>query len=616
MADLLQDDHPWIHEYFHGPRGARRGRPRSIGLSHGDPGQLYRRRHLRAGPDRSALLGLRRLDRAGSSGQDECAYYDILFAGSVTGLQVDSTVRYRGIPVGRVSRDPASIPATSSSSASPSRWRRARPCASDTEASLELQGITGVTYVLLKGGTQDQRRLPITTKAPYPRDQVDSVEDRELFESAPDLLSKATTLVERVTLLFNDENEKAISETLANLRAITTRFTTGGGNHRRAAQVPAKSAVAKIDTMSGELAELAKDLRSQLDTPGTGDIATVADVLANASAAVEQLQKTGTEFQELAHDLRGQLVTPGPEGRPTVADLLREGTVTLQRIQTVGTNFEGLVDDLRKQMVPGAEGSTTVADVLARGAVTIDQLNKTAVELSVRPRPARALTTPNSAGSATVADLVQQGKATLERVQGMSSEFEALAHGLRTDLAVGEKGQSKVADLVTNASTAAANIGRMSTEIQGLAKDLRGEFSGMEGQHGEKISGLLTQADMAAEQITSMSHEFELLAKDLRTNTGPLVGKASTAFTNMQNAMEQFGNTSKSFGTVADQLDATIAENREPLRDFSNSGLYELSQLLTEMRLLVASMTRVSSQLERDPARFFFGDRRQGFQAE
>src|SRR5262249_62062841 len=139
-----------------------------------------------------------------------------------------------------------------------------------------------------------------------------------------------------------------------------------------------------------------------------------------------------------------------------------------------------------------------------------------------------------------------------------------LAHGLRTDLALGEQGQSKVAGLVDNASTAAANIGRMSSEIEGLAKDLRGEFSNMEGKHGEKISGLLTQATLAAEQITSMSHEFEMLAKDLRTDAGPLVGKASTAFANMQAAMEQFGNTSKSFSAVANELEATVKKNREP----------------------------------------------------
>ena len=548
-------------------------------------------------------------------GEEQFARYDILFSGSVTGLQVDGTVRYRGIPVGRIVDiriDPGSIEKIRVTI----EIKADTPVRTDTEASIELQGITGVTYVLLKGGKQESASLPVTMKPPY--SEIKSIPSKleKLFESAPDLLSKATFLIDRVTLLFNDENEKNISETLANLRALSERFSKGGGN-LDAMLESGKSALAKIDSMSTELEGLAKDLRSQLTTPGTDGRTTVADILANANTSIQQLQRTGGEFELLAHDLRGQLSTPGPEGKPTIADLLREGTTTLQKIQTVGTDFEGLVADLRKQMVPGAEGRTTVADVLARGAVTVDQLNKTASEFEQFAHDLRVqLTAPNSAGAATVADLVQQGKATLERIQAMSTEFEALAHGLRTDLAVGEQGQSKVADLVGNASTAAANIGRMSTEIEGLAKDLRGEFSNMEGKHGEKISGLLTQATLAAQQITSMSHEFELLAKDLRTDAAPLVGKAGTAFTNMQAAMEQFGNTSKSFAAVADQLEATVKENREPLRDFSSTGLNELTLFLNEARQLVASMTRISSQIERDPARFFLGDRRQGFQAQ
>ena len=74
--------------------------------------------------------------------------------------------------------------------------------------------------------------------------------------------------------------------------------------------------------------------------------------------------------------------------------------------------------------------------------------------------------------------------------------------------------------------------------------------------------------------------------------------------------------TARDLSAVADELDATVAENREPLRDFSNSGLYELTQLMNELRTLVSSMTRISGQIERDPARFFLGDRREGFQAE
>src|SRR5262245_6591436 len=549
------------------------------------------------------------------STQEEFARYDILFPGSVTGLQVDGTVRYRGVPVGRIidiAIDPkniATIRVTIEIDAD-------TPVRTDTVASIELQGITGVTYILLKGGKQESASLPKTMAEPYPRITSTPSRIEQLFETAPDLLTKANVLIERVTLLFNDENEKNIAETLANLRALSDRFSKGGGN-LDAMLESGKSALAKIDSMSTELEGLAKDLRGQLSTPGTDGRTTVADILANANGAVQQLQKAGSEFELLAHDVRGQLSTPGPEGSPTVADLIREGATTLQRIQTVGTDLQGLMQELRKQLAPGAEGQTTVADVLARGAVTIDQLNKTGVEFEQLAHNLRVqLTAPDSAGAATVADLVQQGKATLERIQGMSTEFETLARGLRTDLALGEQGQSKVADLVGNASTAAANIGHMSTEIEGLARDLRGEFQNMEGKHGEKISGLLTQATLAAEQITSMSREFEQLAKDLRTDAASLTGKAGSALTDVQTAMQEFGRTSKTFATVADQLDALVKENREPLRDFSSTGLRELTQFLNDARVLVASMTRISSQIERDPARFFFGDRREGFQPQ
>ena len=162
-------------------------------------------------------------------GEEQFARYDILFDGSVTGLQVDGTVRYRGVPVGRITDiriDPNNIEKIRVTI----EIDAATPVRTDTVASIELQGITGVTYILLKGGKQESAALPVTTKEPYP--QIASIPSRIelLFQTAPDLLTKANVLIERVTLLFNDENEKNISQTLANLRALSDRFANGGGN--------------------------------------------------------------------------------------------------------------------------------------------------------------------------------------------------------------------------------------------------------------------------------------------------------------------------------------------------------------------------------------------------
>jgi phospholipid/cholesterol/gamma-HCH transport system substrate-binding protein len=67
---------------------------------------------------------------------------------------------------------------------------------------------------------------------------------------------------------------------------------------------------------------------------------------------------------------------------------------------------------------------------------------------------------------------------------------------------------------------------------------------------------------------------------------------------------------------LADQVNATVAENRQALRDFTTTGLYEYTGLAQDAQRLVDQVNRVAEELERDPARFFFGDRTQGVAAE
>ena len=73
---------------------------------------------------------------------------------------------------------------------------------------------------------------------------------------------------------------------------------------------------------------------------------------------------------------------------------------------------------------------------------------------------------------------------------------------------------------------------------------------------------------------------------------------------------------SQSFTSVANELELLLTKNQESISDFATIGLYEATQMLTEIRLLVAQLKRVSAQFERDPARFLFGDRQEGFETQ
>ena len=281
----------------------------------------------------------------------EFAHYDILFHGDVTGLQLDGPVRFRGIPVGRV--QDIGIDAGQDAVRVTVEVRRDTPIRADSKASLEFQGITGVLYVLINGGSPSAPLLPKAARQPYPQIASKAGKFEGLFQGAPDLISHLNELVTRVSALFSDENRTAIDSTLLNIATLTETLTKQGGG--------------------------------------------------------------------------------------------------LDKLLTDGT----------------------------------DTVNK---------------------------------------------------------------------------------IGVMATDFDALANDLRGEIKGAGGDAKAAIV-------------------------DLRTMT-------------------------KSLTRLSDQLNAMLAENRTPIHDFTTVGLYETTQLITDLRLLAATLSRVTQQFERDPARFLFGDRRQGYEAQ
>jgi phospholipid/cholesterol/gamma-HCH transport system substrate-binding protein len=147
----------------------------------------------------------------------------------------------------------------------------------------------------------------------------------------------------------------------------------------------------------------------------------------------------------------------------------------------------------------------------------------------------------------------------------------------------------------------AAAVGRVLMNVDKLAGQLV-ENSG-------KIGATLDKVNDAAVQITAASTEFGKLAADLRGATGKLTGEA-------EGAVRDVHNLTTHFTAAADNLNKMIEENRQPIHDFTGTGLYELTQMITEVRILAQTVNRISVEFERDPARFFFGDRQKGFTAQ
>ncbi len=250
---------------------------------------------------------------------EDFAYYDILFASDVTGLQAGGTVRYRGVPVGRVTDiriDPDSFERVRVTI----EVRRGTPIHRTSVASLEFQGITGVLYVLIAGGTPDAARLPETRDPPYPVIAAMPGKFEGLFQGAPDLIANVNFLIGRVNALFSAENSAAIAGVLANLSALTAALSEDTGGVRALLQDGA-AAVREIGAMSQQFTLLAEELNHSVSAAGGELEGSVAEMRALAAAFTKLAEQAELLLRESRGPLRDFTASGLYEGTQLIADL-------------------------------------------------------------------------------------------------------------------------------------------------------------------------------------------------------------------------------------------------------------------------------------------------------
>lgn len=152
------------------------------------------------------------------------------------------------------------------------------------------------------------------------------------------------------------------------------------------------------------------------------------------------------------------------------------------------------------------------------------------------------------------------------------------------------------------------NVGRISSVVGNLE-----QISANIATASSHLDTTVTQAGTALAAVGGTANEATLLARDLRAVLAR-VSARNGLLAGTERSMEELRGAVQSFERVGTQLDQMIAELRRPVRDFVQYNLQDVGQLLAEARTLVASLSRLLLQIERDPPRFFFGDQQRGFQ--
>ncbi len=238
-------------------------------------------------------------------------YFETHVAGPVSGLGTGALVRLNGIEVGRVARigldpkDPRLVTLLL-------QVRDTIEIHADSVASIETQGLTGVSYVEISGGTLGSPVLTTAAGQAYPQIASRPSSLQEVFDNAPQLVARLLVIADRVESVLDDKNRATIAQTLDNIRDTTAVFD------RRSKDID------QLIVDSGETMHNLADASATLKT-------TLAN-LDHASGNADRLIATANTTFEHATKLASDLDAVVQASRPGLRDLTTNATAQLDEL--------------------------------------------------------------------------------------------------------------------------------------------------------------------------------------------------------------------------------------------------------------------------------------------
>jgi phospholipid/cholesterol/gamma-HCH transport system substrate-binding protein len=254
--------------------------------------------------------------------------YDVLFTGPVNGLSQGGEVHFNGIKVGEISQialdkdDPKNVVARV-------RVTSDVPIRADSLASIEPQGITGVSFIQITPGTTGQpllKKVARTGKYPILHSQASALSS--LLQGGGTVLVSVQEALHRVNEVLSDDNIKKISGTLDDINAITAE-----ARKRKQLFADADQALKNFDTTASSITRLSDNANGLLNGDGKRAIHNAAD------AAVE-IKDAAASGKVLIQKLQGPTVDFANNGLPQLTSAIGTLQKTAETLNRLGTEIE------------------------------------------------------------------------------------------------------------------------------------------------------------------------------------------------------------------------------------------------------------------------------------
>lgn len=530
------------------------------------------------------------------------AYYDVRFT-SVSGLSRASEVRFSGLPVGQVVEVRLS-PDGDGTVLARLEVAGETPVRTDSIATIESMGVTGVSYVGITSG--DPSSALLREEGGVPEIEAGRSVLQTLTEDAPEIVSEALAVMQRISGILNEENQQKVQDILDNLaqssgdlsgalddfavvsRTIASASLDIAGFTEQIEPVigAIEGTLSNVDTALTSFTELSTRAVSSLDVVeaalASGRVALdAAEVFMTGELPVMVQDMTATtlvlreQTELLVTDARGMITEFTAAGSAATARLteaqstLQDVDVTIARlletldnVDEAATSFDDLISIDGTALMAETREMIANADEAVNAITTAAETDLPAIVADIRSATATA--------NRVVADVGQQVSDAAGRIEGLADDA--------SDAMTQVTGTFANANQTLTAINSALSTGERTLDAAERA------FAGADRVINEDIGEITSDLRQVMQRL---DEAISQVSEDIPAITGDLRRAAETA------------------NTTLTQLGQIVSGSSAPITAFAATGLPQYTQLARETRNLISNLEKLTRQIERDPARFF-----------
>lgn len=352
---------------------------------------------------------------------------------SVSGLQVGSSVNYRGIKIGRVDdikinpKDVTKIIVSIS-------VNRGTPIKEDTEAVLLLSGITGLKSVEIRGGTNEAKLLKPKS---YIKPGTTMLED--ISERAKSIVDKIDMIAANLNLITGEENRQNISKILEQTSLILKDTHENLATTMQSISRIANNTADLTEELSRDLSAVTENLTKNLDAitnSATSNIQSVSET--SQTSLISVTSNVNKQLEELTSQLEYSLARLTEDG----SALIREANL---KVTTVGEHSDQMILETTREIL-------TISNNINK---TLDQVNAILYTPGVDSLMTNLGTLCGELSRANINEMVSELSTTIHKTGNLVANLNRVV----------TRGQGDLLEILSTLTETSENLNEFSRQI-------------------------------------------------------------------------------------------------------------------------------------------------------